>query len=40
MVDNGDLRQALRTKAGPRRSQVSAALADRPMPGRRFPESW
>jgi hypothetical protein len=39
MVVNGDLRQALRTVSGPHRSQVGAALADRPVPGRRFVEA-
>jgi hypothetical protein len=39
IVDNDELRQALRTLNGPHRSHVSAALAERPMPGRRFGEA-
>jgi hypothetical protein len=36
LLANGDLRLALKATAGPRRSQLSTGLAERPVPGRRF----
>ena len=36
LLASGELRLALRATTGPRRTQVSAALAERPIPGRRF----
>lgn len=36
LINNGDLRRAHRATTGPRRTQLTAALADRPPPGRRF----
>jgi hypothetical protein len=36
LVATGDLRQALRAAAGPRRGRANVSLANRPAPGRRF----
>jgi len=36
LLASGELRLALRATTGPRRTQASAALAERPIPGRRF----
>ena len=39
LVTSGELRLAMRARTGPRRSQLRAALADRPPPGRSFMEA-